>query len=172
MTALDIHTVKASTFGKRRRRAEFVNQPIQIIVRKDAVARNGGISLKNGIVISNQRRGCALRLGVAAGMGRLQKYNRFKPVFTHTGFLYIGHKPLIIVEVFFCQPQLARIGTALGRDCSCFRPNQPGPGTRKPVITAQCQFTGTAVRCAVTAFHWLDCNGIRDGFCTDLHGTL
>ena len=127
------------------------------------------IALKNRVVVRDQRRRGAVRLGVAAGMGCLHNDHRLKAVFLHAGLLDVRHEFLERRKVFLVQPELARVGTALLHDRDRLCPDQSGAATGEAVIPPQGQCVRTAVRRAVAALHRLDGDRVGAGFTADLH---
>ena len=169
VAALDVHAVKACALGQLCRLAELFLERHQIVVRQDAVGRDRVVALKNRVVVRDQRRRRAVRLGIAAGMRRLHNDHRLEAVFLHAGLLDIRHEFLERRKVFLMQPELARVGTALLHDRDRLCPDQPGAAPGETVVPPQGQRVRTAVRRAVAALHRLDSDRVGTDFAADLH---
>lgn len=60
------------------------------------------------------------------------------------------------------DPELPGIGPAFGDHSAGFKPDQFGSARAKAPVTPERQFTGTAIRIAVAAFHGMDSEGISN----------
>ena len=168
VAALDVHAVKARLLGQRGRYAELVDQAVQILVGQDAVGCDRPVALEDWVVVRDKRRRHALRLGVAAGMGRLHDDDGLEAVLPEAGLLHIVNEPLVVVQIVPGQPELARVCAALRRDGYGLGPDQARARAGKAVVAAQGQLSRTAVRRAVAALHRLDGDAVVHGLGTEL----
>ena len=172
VTALDIYAVKACALGQFCSLGKLFFQCKQVLIGQDTVGRNRVVALENGVIVRDERCGCALRLGVAARMGGLHDDDGLKTVFTDAGFLDVRDKLLEICQVFLMNPQLTRIGASLGNNRNRFRPDESRAALGESVISAQCQCVRASVCRAVAALHRLNGNRVCRRLAADLYRTL
>ena len=168
MTALDVASVKSRPLGQGRGKGQLFRQPVQIRIADDAGGIDGRVSLKEGIVVGDQRGGHALRLAVAAGMGQLNDDGWLVSVFPQASFLDLLHQRSKIHKVVFIHVQLTGIGSTFFHDGGSLKPDDSRATPGKAEIAAACQRVGQSARRAVASLHSLIGDAVGDH--AALHG--